>query len=121
MKILFLVTFFANFLFANPLYHDKKLLMIIVEKEHCSWCNKMKKEIFSDPKTVAKLKKRFYLIHIKEESGNLPLFVHAKYFPSTFVYSLDGTELIDSLIGYHTKGKFLKFFDTDYDTDGDIL
>ena len=95
--------------------------MIIVEKEHCLWCHKMKKEIFSDPEAVAKLEKRFYVVRITEESGNLPLFVQAKYFPTTFVYSQDGTELIDSLIGYQTKEKFLKFFGTDYDTESDLL
>lgn len=120
MKSVFLIVLFANIAFSSSLF-AKKLLMIVVEKEQCAWCTKMEKEILSDTKVLAKLNERYYVVKIKIESGNLPSFVHVKYFPTTFVYSPDGTELIDSLIGYRTKEKFLKFFDTDYEMDDSIL
>ncbi len=117
MKILHLLIFVSSLFWAKPLPDDKKLLMIVVEKEHCSWCHKLEQEVFSSPQTLAKLKEKFYVVRIIEDSGNLPLFVHTQYYPSTFVYSQDGTDLIDSLTGYRTKEKFLKFFNTSYDMD----
>ena len=119
MKVLLLLLLSLDMLFATYISDEKKLLMIVVEKQNCPWCHKLDKEVFSNPQVLAKLKKRFFITNITIESGNLPLFVHPKYFPTTFVYTQDGTELIDSLVGYRTKEKFLKFFDTSYDTTND--
>jgi thioredoxin-related protein len=114
MKILLILFFLTQLLFSKPTNEDKKLLMIFVEMQHCQWCHKMREEIFDNPNVLDRLKKKFYVVKISKESGNLPLFVHPKYFPTTYLFSQDGTELIDSLAGYRTKEKFLKFFDTDY-------
>jgi thioredoxin-related protein len=121
MKILYLWVFLASLLSATPLAEDKKLLMIFVEMKQCQWCHKMREEIFDNPAVLNRLKERFYVVKISKESGNLPHFVHPKYFPTTYLFSQDGSELIDSLAGYRTKEKFLKFFDTDYTTDDEIF
>ena len=119
--VLIFVAIVPGILFStDSAQHNNRLLMIMVEKEHCYWCHKMEKEIFSDPRTVAKLRKKFYVVQITVESGNLPQFVHPKYFPTTFVYSPEDLKLIDSLAGYRKKEKFLKFFDTDYDVHSEI-
>ena len=119
MKILLLLLLLLDVFFSSTISDEKKLLMIVVEKQNCPWCHKLNKEVFSNPQALATLKKRFFIAKITLESGNLPLFIHPKYFPTTFVYTQDGRELIDSLVGYRTKEKFLKFFDTSYDTTND--
>ncbi len=116
MKLLILSFFSIMILSATP----QKYLMIVVKKEHCGWCKKLDTEIFRDKEALNILKKHYYIATITKESGNLPLFVTAQYYPTTFIYSLDGKTLIDSLVGYRSKEKFLKFFKDGYDNSDDF-
>ena len=118
MKLLIFSFFSIMILQAAP--QNQKLLMIVVKKEHCGWCKKLDNEIFADKEAEKLLKKHYYIAKITKESGNLPLFVHDKYYPTTFIYSLDGKTLIDSLVGYRTKEKFLKFFRDGYENNDDF-
>ncbi len=91
-------------------HHNQKLLMIFATAKNCQWCHKMQKEVFDDPKVSAILQKEYILVKLVREDGNFPDFIHPQYFPTTYVFDPVTLKIIDSLAGYRTKEKFLKFF-----------
>ncbi len=110
MKFVFFLLLFGTFLFGNSLPDDKKLVMLFVKLEHCQWCEKLEKEVFDDQEANATLQKEFVIKKVLYGKDSLPSFIKPKHFPTTYVLSLDGTKVIDSLAGYREKEKFLKFF-----------
>jgi len=114
MKFVFFILLFGTFLFANALAEDKKLVMLFVKLEHCSWCKKMEKEVFLDKDVQAILQKQFVIKEVLYGSDGLPDFIKPKHFPTTYVLSIDGSKVVDSLAGYREKEKFLKFFSGTY-------
>jgi len=110
MKILIFTLFYIITLSAE----QQKYLMIVVKKENCIWCKKLENEVFKDNSSLSILQKHYYITTITKESGNLPDFINAQYYPTTFVYTLEGNELVDSLVGYRSREKFLKFFKDGY-------
>jgi len=117
MKFFLFLLLLSTSLFAE----DKKLLMLFVKMEHCVWCEKMENEVFADQKVNTALQKQFVIKKLIYGSDTLPSVVKPKHFPTTYVLSLDGTKVIDSLEGYREKEKFLKFFSGTYEMTEDDL
>jgi len=112
----FISLFFLLFSLYTPQAQakEKKLLMVFAQMQHCRWCHKMDREIFNDPEVMKKLQNEYIIVKLTKENGNFPSFIQPKYFPTTYVFDPDTLELIDSLAGYRTKEKFLKFFHETY-------
>ncbi|HHH37391.1 MAG TPA: DUF255 domain-containing protein [Epsilonproteobacteria bacterium] len=108
--ILFLSLMLSTLLVADGKVTPKPL-MLFVKMEHCQWCEKMQHEIFDNKELVQALRKKYDLVQITAESGNLPDFIKPRYFPTTYLLSPDTLEILDSLPGYRKKEKFLRFFE----------
>jgi thioredoxin-related protein len=114
MKFFLVTLFLITTLFAADKHEEKKLVMLFVTLEHCTWCKKMEKEVFLDSEVNATLQKQFTIKKVLYGKDVLPNFIKPKHFPTTYVLSLDETKVIDSLVGYREKKKFLKFFEGTY-------
>ena len=117
--LLFILVLLAN-ISAKNLENEKKLILIVVEMELCPWCHEMNKETFDDASSLKKLKEHFLIAKIKRESGDIPLFLEPKYFPTTYVLSWDGAKVIDELPGYMKKNSYLDYLETLYEVENDI-
>jgi len=120
MKALLLSLFILLNLSASPLSDEKKLIIVYIEMEHCGWCKKMDRETIDEPRSLAIIEKQYLLAKIKRESGDIPLFLHPKFFPTTYILSSDGSQVLDELPGYMQNGRFLEYLNDLYDVENQI-
>ncbi len=104
-------------LHAAPSSEDKKLILVFVELEHCPWCHKMLRETIDNPEYKKSLESHYILAKIKRESGNVPLFLNPKYYPTTYVLSWDGSKVLEELPGYMRTNRFINYLDELYEVE----
>jgi thioredoxin-related protein len=109
MKILILSFLLLLNIQAKPLADEKKLIIVYIEMQHCPWCHKMNKETMDNPKYKAMFEKEYLLAKITKESGDVPLFLSPKYYPTTYILSSDGSQVLDELPGYMTSAHFVDY------------
>jgi len=109
MKIFLLTLLFFLSLNASPIPDDKKLIIVYMEMEHCPWCHKMNRETMDNPKYKAQYEKEYILAKITKESGDTPLFLFPKYYPTTYILSSDGSQVLDELPGYMASERFVDY------------
>ncbi len=117
MKSILLTLFLLLNLQATPIPDDKKLIIVYMEMEHCPWCHKMNRETMDNPKYKAIYEKEYILAKITKESGNVPLFLSPKYYPTTYILSSDGSEVLDELPGYMASERFVDYLQELYDVE----
>ncbi|HIP46697.1 MAG TPA: hypothetical protein EYG95_03965 [Campylobacterales bacterium] len=120
MKTLLLSLLMLLNLTAAPVADDKKLIVVYIEMEYCGWCKKMDRETMDEPHSKATIEKRYHIAKIKKESGNVPLFLHPKFFPTTYILSSDGANVIDELPGYMQNRRFLEYLKELYEVENQI-
>ncbi len=119
MKILLLSLLFLVSLHAKPLVEGKKLILLYAELEYCGWCKKMRQESIDDPQSKAEIEKRYHIAKILKESGDLPLFVHPTIFPTIYLLSYDGSEILQTIVGYMPKRRFLETLKEVYEVENE--
>jgi thioredoxin-related protein len=102
---------------ANTIPDEKKLILLYVEMKHCPWCHKMDRETIDNPIYLKELKKHYILAKISKESGDMPLFIAPKYFPTTYILSSDGSEILDELPGYMQSQRFVQYLQELYEVE----
>ena len=88
-----------------------------MEMEHCPWCHKMNEEIFDNPKIRQKLQTMYTIEKKMRGTENLPDFVKPKYYPTTYILSADGKELLDELPGYMNPERFMDYLGELYELE----
>jgi thioredoxin-related protein len=119
MKALFLIISLTLFVAAKEIKNDKKLIMVFTHMKYCSWCKKMQEEIIDNKQALKELNRYYVLTKIKRESGNMPSFLHPNLFPTTYILSTDGNNIIEEIEGYMSKDKFLKYIKNAYEIEMD--
>jgi len=97
----------------------KKLILVFIEMEFCPWCHKMASETLEDKKALKMLEKEYILARITLKSGDIPLFLKPKYFPTSYILSSDDAKVIDELPGYMEKTRFLDYLHTLYEVENE--
>ena len=87
----------------------EKLVIVYVELEHCRWCHKMSKETFDNESKKSQFQEEYLLAKIKKESGDVPLFLNPKIFPTTYILSSDGSKILDELPGYMKSARLIDY------------
>jgi len=109
MKIIISFLLIYASLLAKPLLDDEKLILVYVEMEHCQWCHKMNRETLDNPTYLTQLQKEYHIAKIVKESGDIPLFLHPQYYPTTYILSSDGKQILDELPGYMQSTRYLSY------------
>jgi len=117
MKHILFTLFLLLNLQATPIPDDKKLIIVYMEMEHCPWCHKMNRETMDNPKYKALYEKEYILAKITKESGDVPLFLSPKYYPTTYILSSDGAQVLDELPGYMASERFVDYLQELYDVE----
>ena len=104
-------------LFAQANGGESKLAMIFVYQDGCGWCEKMEREIFDDPKKMAKIAKHYSFQKLNKTDPALPAFLHPNFFPTTYILSPDRKRVVDELPGYMKPDQFLDYVNELYDVE----
>jgi thioredoxin-related protein len=104
-------------LFATSIPDDKKLILLYVEMEHCPWCHKMDRETIDNPTYLQEIEREYILAKITKESGDMPLFITPKYYPTTYILSSDGSQILDELPGYMQSKRFVQYLQELYEVE----
>jgi thioredoxin-related protein len=87
--------------------------------DYCGWCKKMDKEVFEDKEIRLELDKYYDIKCVKKGSSSIPSFIHTKFYPTTFILSNDGKEIIEDIQGYMKPSKYLRYLKTLYEIEND--
>ncbi len=120
MKTLLLTLLLLLNLHAAPIPDEKKLVLVFIEMEHCGWCKKMKRETIDEADSKAEIKKRYLIAKIEKESGDVPLFLHPRFFPTTYILSSDGSKILEELPGYMENSRFLEYIVELYEVENQV-
>jgi thioredoxin-related protein len=109
-RLLLLIFLLTISLFAETPIKRDKMILLYVEMDYCPWCQRMDKEVFENSKNFDYLQKLYTIKRVKR--GGTPAFVKAKYYPTTFILSSDGKEIVDELPGYMKAEDYLDYLNT---------
>ena len=92
-----------------------KMVMLNIQMHGCHWCAKMQREVFDNPSVMKKLKKRFKVVVLNRDTdiGEIPPFLHPRYYPTTYILTPDMKKVDDELTGYMGAKELLNYFDLD--------
>ena len=94
---------------------EKKLLIVMAVSDNCQWCEKMKKNTFSNPKVAKKLKNYVLVMADRETPSEREQLHPFKHVPVTFFMTHE-KETIDELEGYFHPEDFLEYL-TDFEKE----
>ena len=88
----------------------KKMLVMVVVKEHCRWCEKLVKKTMADPKVMEVLKRDFITLVI-DRYDRYPKVFREDFFPSIFYIDYATGQSVYENVGYVGKKCFLNDLD----------
>lgn len=87
---------------------EHKIIMVMVESEHCRWCKKMKGRTLSDDGVEKRLEK-FVLVKVMRENGNaMAKLPPVKGVPTIFFMKADKS-IVEEIIGYFNVEDFTSY------------
>jgi len=78
---------------------EKKNVMVMVESEHCRWCQKMKHRTLSDENVEKRLKK-FVIVKVMRENENAMKHLPEVSGVPTVFFMTEKKKVIEEVIGY---------------------
>ncbi|KYJ85559.1 hypothetical protein AS592_04115 [Sulfurovum riftiae] len=90
---------------------EQKVVMVMVEGEHCRWCKKMKYRTLGD-ESVEKRLVPYVTVKVMEENKKaVEALPKIDGVPTIFFMTAD-KELLESLVGYYKVDDFISFIDS---------
>ncbi len=87
--------------------HKNSLLIAVIVKKECGWCERLIEHTLSEPDIADKIRKNYVLL-IMEEGEKYPSMLNEEFFPATFFIDPKSGQSIYENIGYVNKRDFLK-------------
>ncbi len=88
---------------------EQKNVLLFIYSEHCWYCNKMKKNTFSDKKVINLINKNFIFVMEKQDSKNL---INTKFktnfVPMTYIIDYENGESMLELPGHKDIKAFIQ-------------
>ena len=121
---LLLGTLFSTTLFAGEIVWQKdiatafdkaqkenKVLMVLVEGEHCKWCKKMKHRTLSDDSVLERLAPYILVKVMREDSEAIKDLPAINGVPTIFFLNAN-KKVLESVVGYYNIVDFAGFIDS---------
>lgn len=89
---------------------EHKIVMVLIEGEHCRWCKKMKERTLLDDVVEKKLENFVLLRVIRENTDAMSTLPEIKGVPTIF-FMKENKEVIEEVIGYFNVEDFLSYID----------
>ncbi len=90
--------------------NERKMLVMVVVKEHCRWCEKLVKKTMADPQVEEVLKRDFITLVI-DRFDSYPKTFREDFFPSIFYIDYATGQSVYENVGYVGKKCFLNDLD----------
>ena len=84
---------------------EKKMLVLVIVKENCRWCDKLLSRTFADPEVKDEL--RNYVTVVIDRNGEFPDEFRENFFPSMFYIDYSSEKSVYENVGYIGKKCFL--------------
>ena len=115
---------FSTMLFAGELVLEKniatafakakkenKVVMVLVEGEHCKWCEKMKQRTLSDDSVLERLEPYIIIKVMQEDSEAVKDLPAINGVPTIFFLNAN-KKVLESVVGYYNIVDFAGFIDS---------
>ena len=89
----------------NKAKNEKKMLVMVIVKENCRWCDKLVKQTLSEAEVKEKLKN--YVMLIVDRNDNFPNRFKEDIFPSIFYIDYSTQKTVYENVGFVGKKCFL--------------
>ncbi len=114
MKKHIILLWIAILLFASPTF-AKKLVLVVVSKDGCHWCERLERESLHNPKIRKEIEKHFMIAEISRNSGNIPSFLDPTLFPTIYILDTDGEKFLFTIVGYQKSSELLSEIEEVYE------
>jgi thioredoxin-related protein len=84
---------------------EKKILILVIVKQHCRWCHKLIDRTLSDPSVKEKLDSDFVTV-IVDKDDTYPKVFRENFFPSTFFIDYTTQKSVYENVGYINAASF---------------
>jgi len=89
---------------------ESRLVMVMVESEHCRWCKKMHRYTLGDRRVIGALKPYISVRMNREESSTIEELPQVKAVPTIFFLDPD-MKVIETVVGYFDAEDFLSYLE----------
>ncbi len=89
---------------------EKKLIMVKATSEHCYFCKKMDREVFSEKEVLDRLSKGFISVEVDIDNKSLPATLKYEVTPTYFFLDTNAKQ-IKKVPGFWNKDDFLEILD----------
>ena len=86
---------------------EQKLLLMVIVKEHCRWCDKLVNRTLSDPQVTSMLPKDYVLL-IVDRFDEYPEAFESNFFPTIFFIDPKSQKSLYENLGYTKVPTFLE-------------
>jgi len=90
---------------------ENKMVMMIMTKDGCPWCKKLKESVLLQDQVSSRIKNEFVALILNRDTDMYPSYYKTKYTPTTYFIDANSEEEVWSNIGYAKKKDFLETLD----------
>jgi len=88
---------------------ENKLVMVMVEGEHCRWCKKMRYRTLGDEGVIEKLQKHYVSVRVDElDKAAMKILPPVKGVPTIF-FLYPNKKVIERVTGYYKADDFMSY------------
>lgn len=118
MKKILLLLLFTVWSFGGQVFYNyekaveeakkqNKLLMVVMEQEHCPWCHRFKERTLKSAPVETAIEEHFILTYLDKNDENTPKFLAVPITPVTLMLDRKNN-VIHETIGYVNKNQFME-------------
>ncbi len=75
-------------------------ILVFIESEYCSWCKKMKREVFTKTEIQRIINGNFIPLKLDKDRSSYPKELSVKLVPTTIFLTPEGKKFTRSVLGY---------------------
>ena len=94
---------------------ENKMVMLIMTKDGCPWCKKLKDRVLVQDEVNSRVKKEFVALILNSDTDKYPSYFETIYTPTTYFINAATKDEVWSNIGYANKKDFLQVLNDAHD------
>lgn len=90
---------------------ENKNVLVLISKERCRWCKKLKTTTLQDETVVARLERSYVIVEVVRDVDDYPEYLKAKMVPMSYFLYPDGSMIMRGVAGYWSVEDYMSFLD----------
>ncbi len=99
---------------------SKKYIFLIVTEQYCPWCEKLINRVLQDRELSERLIQDYIPVVVDKNNDYYPSNVGVTGTPSVFIINPNTGKIVKTLVGYHDKDYYIKWFDYISNLDNEL-